>query len=175
MWPRRARYCSRRRETSTRHSGSPGSSLAAALTAAGARTSLRSSGGALQNEQFSLSSSRRAPHFEQMRITGPFCAAEVPVKPGNHSTPAVRSAARASLRMSPISHGVRGSVDAAAPVPAAIAMGWGAPRKASNLSGVQQADPRRARSRRISGRDLRLSIVARRIPATTGSAGITRR
>jgi hypothetical protein len=33
-----------------------------------------------------VSSRRRAPHFEQMRITGDFCAAELPVEQVHHST-----------------------------------------------------------------------------------------
>ena len=39
-----------------------------------------------QKEQLSASSSRRAPHFEQMRITGPFCAAEDPVERADDTT-----------------------------------------------------------------------------------------
>src|SRR5579862_2933872 len=35
-----------------------------------------------QNEQVSVSSSSKAPHFEHICITGPFCAAEVPVRNG---------------------------------------------------------------------------------------------
>ena len=38
-----------------------------------------STNGKSQKEHFSTSSSVRAPHCEHIRITGPFCAAEVPV------------------------------------------------------------------------------------------------
>jgi hypothetical protein len=36
-------------------------------------------GGTSQKEQYRLSSTSSAPHFEHIRITGLFCAAEVPV------------------------------------------------------------------------------------------------
>ena len=84
--PRRARYCSRRRETSRRHSGSGVSASELAPTVTGSGISPRSAAGASQKEQLSVSSSKRAPHFEQMRITGPFCAAEDPVERENHIT-----------------------------------------------------------------------------------------
>ena len=85
-WPRRARYCSRRRETSTRHSGSGVSASESAPTVTGSGISPFSTAGTSQKEQLSVSSSKRAPHFEQIRITGPFCAAEVPVERANHIT-----------------------------------------------------------------------------------------
>src|ERR1700746_460204 len=42
--------------------------------------------GPSQNEQISASSSSKAPHFEHICITGPFCAAEVPVRNGGYGS-----------------------------------------------------------------------------------------
>src|SRR6202050_2875009 len=72
-----------------RHSGSGVCSSAWAATAAGSKkvpARPRSAASTAQKEQLSASSSRRAPHFEQMRITGVFCAAEDPVERGDHIT-----------------------------------------------------------------------------------------
>ena len=80
---RRTRYSSRRRLTSRRHSGSGSVSWRLAPTATGCGTTLSSATrGPSQNEQVSVSSSSKAPHFEHICITGPFCAAEVPVRNG---------------------------------------------------------------------------------------------
>lgn len=98
-WPRRRRYSARRRETSRRHSGSTAME-GADVRAEGAdspkaradeefdeatetSTALESSvsaRGASQKEHVEASSSRRAPHCWHICITGPFCAAEVPVR-----------------------------------------------------------------------------------------------
>ena len=106
--PRRARYCCRRSETSRCQSGSgesagcasipvtrPGRKKRAWLSLRGRAgtervpAATRAAGspslGTLQKEQDSESSRRSAPHFEQMRITGPFCAAEVPVERKHHT------------------------------------------------------------------------------------------
>src|ERR1700691_174158 len=85
-----------------RHSGSGVSAREIAPTVTGSGISPFSTAGTAQKEQLSVSSSNRAPHFEQMRITGPFCAAEDPVERANHITSPGWSTASGSLVLWPI-------------------------------------------------------------------------
>ena len=53
--------------------------------------------GASQNEQLSARSSKRAPQCVQIRITGPFCAAEIPVSELDYAITMRGNGARANL------------------------------------------------------------------------------